>query len=194
MILVTALQLRVKWVFSKIPVRKWFFKFLNKNVLAFKTKSADRNRRESCEKCRNYSLKMAWQQQNYGGDQGYGQGQQYGQQFNQQYGNGQSPASQGYNQGNQNWKAGPANMDAGPGHFGMSNSVSFSDLFWHRSEIISKNPNYGYGAQRYNGNGKNSNMPQRRGAPRPMGQNNSQKKDSNKSINAVEVKSYINAW
>ena len=37
-------------------------------------------------------------------------------------------------------------------------------------------------------------MQQRRGAPRPMGQNNSQKKDSNKSINAVEVKSYLNAW
>lgn len=71
-------------------------------------------------------------------------------------------------------------MDAGPGHFGMSNS----------------NPNYGYGAQRYNNgsNGRNNTMPQRRGAPRPMGQNNSQKKDPNKSINAVEVKSYLNAW
>ncbi|CBY09234.1 unnamed protein product [Oikopleura dioica] len=121
---------------------------------------------------------MAWQQQNYGGDQGYGQGQQYGQQFNQQYGNGQ--LQQGYNQGSQNWKSGPANMDAGPGHFGMSNT----------------NPDYGYGSQRYNGNrmASQNTMPQRRGAPRPMGQNNSQKKDSNKSINAVEVKSYINAW
>ena len=72
---------------------------------------------------------MAWQQQNYSGDQGYGHGQQqqYVQQFNQQYGS-NAQSQQGYNQGNQNWKTGPANMDAGPGHFGMSNSVSFSEF------------------------------------------------------------------